>query len=251
MILGLSLEVAKPPKTTISAPVAWTLDDIPAQYRIGLWEAQRAVAVDGRVASIPDRWGGLAMTANARDVRPRLVAENGVSAAVWPNEANNLSLAAEADIAPAHWIIVAQYADGAAASWPKDAYPNLISTGGNGNSAFGRRVMAAASGAGWYQTNVWTGKASINARPYSDIVLPLPMSMIEMTGAPETGPWSLGLASGMAGRGWRGKIAMALALSREATGDLLARIQGRVAWDHGLQASLPADHAYRAQPPRL
>lgn len=249
MQIGLGLGLAPRNAAGAIAPPqeAWTLDDIPAAQRVGLWDASRARVAGAEVLALPDVWGGVEMAAGG--ARPALVQRGGRAAAVWPDRANDVALTPTAAIAPAWWMFVADFRGGAAATWPANTYPNLLSTGGNGSSAFGRRVMGAANGTGLFQNEVWTGRASVDAGAASATILPLPMSMVEISGPAVGALWSIGLSSGASGRGWQGAVWMALALNAAPAGDLLARIQGRVAWDYGLQARLPATHPFRNAAP--
>lgn len=228
--------------------VPWTLDDIPVAMRIGEWNAARAVVANGKVSSIPNRWpsSGPDMAQTVAANQPAYAMTNGYPAAAWSLTANNMSLIPTAAITPAWWLIVAQYGGGAAdAMFPANAFPGLIS---DGASNVATRVSGNA-GTTDLIASAWTGQASRNAGAYSAAILPLPMSMVEVRGAPISALWSVGRGDRGTDRGWRGTKWAWMALAMEPTGDLLARIQGRIAWDFGLQANLPAGHPYRnAQP---
>lgn len=232
-----------------SSLVPWTLDDIPAEYRVngGLWEANRQVAENGMVARWPDRWGVRDLSQSVLADRPAVANVNGLPCAYWLDEANTKSLQPPGDFAPVWWIFVLRYRQGIDASWPNEAYSNILSNGEA--SVHNKRVFGDKSGNMLFQGTSWTQEASINAQPYSPVILPLPLSLLELRGPAIMAAWSIGRWSGLAGRSWRGPIPMAMALGKEPVGDLRSRIQGRIAWDHGLQHRLPPDHPNRNEPP--
>lgn len=249
MQISLGLGLSRPAPATASAAPAhpWTLADIPADHRSegGLWEARTARASGGAITSIPDGFGVRALSQPVAGQQPALAVVNGVPAAVWPDAANNVSLDPPAAFAPVWWAIVTRFSTGDVASWPSGIYPSLLSDGASNTAT---RVTGDASGADLIPSG-WTGTASRNGRAPSATLLPLAASLVELRGPAVPAFWSLGRGDRSNNRGWRGPIWTALALGKEPAGDLLARIQGRLAWDHGLQGRLPESHPYRAAPP--
>lgn len=225
----------------------WRLTDIPASYRTnGVLLDPKAAQVSGaNITAIPDGFGVRPFAQPVASLQPSLGLVNGFPAIVHPNAPNNLHLVPASAFAPAWWLIVAQFQDGLAASWPPTAYINLLSDGGSNSLT---RVAADASGANLIASG-WTGAASKNGGAYGPALLPLPMSLVALRGNPTMAQWSPGRGDRDTTRGWRGPIFFALALGLEPSDELLRKIEGRVAWDFGLQASLPAGHPYRNHQP--
>ncbi|WP_062762956.1 hypothetical protein [Falsirhodobacter sp. alg1] len=246
--IGLSL--TQPPLTT-GLTKAWTLDDIPASYRTngGLWRMSAAQTSGGQISSVPDAWGVRPMMQATSTYQPAYETVSGYPAAVWPDASNDLFLAPTASFAPVWWLIVMQFSDGKTSLWPKKSYPTLISDGATSNAT--ARVMGDDSSAVLLSSGVWASTASVNAAASSATVLPLPMGMVELRGSAQSAQWSLGRTNNATGRGWRGPMWMALALGVEPKDDLLARIQGSVAWSYGLEQKLPSSHPYRQAAPTV
>lgn len=247
MQISIGIGLTRPAPAAAATATPWTLADIPAEYRTdgGLWEARNAQVSGTNVTSIPDTFGVRALSQAVASQQPTLTTVDGFKAATWPDASNNAYLEPPAAFAPVWWALVTRFSTGTVASWPSGIYPNLLSDGASNTAT---RVAGDTSGTDLIASG-WTGTASRNAAAYSATLLPLPASVVELRGTAVSALWSLGRGDRSTTRGWRGPIWAALALGKEPTGDLLARIQGRLAWDYGLQAGLPAAHAYRAAAP--
>ncbi|MDB6454276.1 hypothetical protein [Falsirhodobacter sp. 20TX0035] len=255
ILRGWRTPIAGWTQTALTKLVPWTLEDIPASFRSngGLWEAKNAQTTADSVTQIPDSFDVRPMVQTSAAYQPKFAVVDGHPAAVWPEADNNVHLVPNtgSNYNPVFWLILGQFSDGLVKTFP--AFNNLISngwTGGVGNAARYRARVFGESGTGKLFADAWATEASINARPASADVLPLPKSMIVMRGAASAGGdarylWGLGRSSGSSLRGWRGPIWAALALGVEPPKELLARIEGRMAWNYGIQGKLPLGHPYR------
>lgn len=227
--------------------VPWTLEDIPQEARAngGAWEAKNAQVSGEKITAIPDTFGARAMLQPLVSNQPTALTLEGMPAASWGEEPNNISLVPETPFAPAWMIFVARYSGGVNTTFPANVFPGLVSDGGSTTTT---RVSGDAGTANLIQTG-WATLNSVNAGPYNAQILPLPQSLVEVRGTPLSAAWSLGRGDRNTDRGWRGTIWAAVMLGIEPTGDLLARIQGRLAWDYGIQGELPDGHPYKAKPP--
>lgn len=223
----------------------WTLSDIPAEYRVngGLWQSKNAT-LNGtnQVSSLPDAWGTNDMFQNTSGGQPFYGLRNGLNAVVWPNTAGSRFLRTAGDFAPVYWMFVAEYNDGV-----RDTFLTLSALIGC-NTTNGRIIGSSGSSNLVNSVgNFWTSELSKNVGPYTNTVLPMTMSMLEARGPALAGRWALGGVE--SNRAWQGPMWFAMALGIEPTGDLLYKIQGRVAWDYNLQSSLPVDHPYKTAEP--
>ncbi|MDH2328700.1 hypothetical protein QCN27_17750 [Cereibacter sp. SYSU M97828] len=227
----------------------WTLADIPDEVRAGgsLFEPENAVVGgNNQISSCPDSFGTAPLTQANSGNQIYRGDRLGYPSFVWPDTISNRFMTAS--VGPLVWMMfVAQWKTGTEAVFSNNSGLAVGSTG-NPSRVFG------SSGTPNLWGNVassWAQQASINARPYTAKVLPLPMSMVEVRNAsPFPSPMRLGYA-GSSATAWNGPMWLVLGLCIEPTEDLLARIQGYVAWQFGLQADLPPDHAYRDAPPMV
>lgn len=242
---GVSPDAVRMANLTVeSGEVPWTLEDIPAEYRIngGLWEAQNAQIVNtNQVASVPDTWSVRDMVQATTGGQPYYGDRNGFPAVVWPDTTGNRHLRVAANFQPVYWIFVAAYNTGALTTFSGAATILMHDTSNRviGNPGTNSLVQTVGT--------TWARELSKNAGAYSATVLPMPMGLVEVQGPAVSGRWTLG--STVSNSSWQGPMWLAMALGTVPTGNLLARIQGYLAWRYNLQGSLPAGHPYKNAPP--
>lgn len=225
----------------------WTCaQDIPAEYRVdgGVWDAVNVTLVSGnQVQSVADSWGVRAMNQNTSGGQPFYGERSGLPAIVWPDTASNRRLQVESSFAPVYWVFVLAYNDGSRATFLNA--PTIIMYDGS------NRVIGRPNTNQLVDTveTTWARALRKNAGAYSAVILPMPQCMAELVGPKNSGRWCLG--STVSNNGWQGPMWFAMALGTEPTGDLLARIQGYLAWRFGLQGDLPAGHAYKNAAPTV
>lgn len=228
----------------------WTPDAIPAEYRAGggWWSPRKSVQVsEGRIAGVPDQWGVNSLVQQTAADQPDYAVVDGGPAAVWPQTINNRYLAQSNTIAPAWWLMCLTLRDGLSGF---AGYEGFIGNRSLSTPSISR-VMGGENTVSLLGGTVWTVQASVNAKTPIQAVAPLSRDLIEFRGTPTEAYWHVGASNGNVNRSWRGAMFEWLCLGTEPAGDLLARIQGCIAHQQGIQAKLPASHPYRTQAPMV
>ena len=243
----------------------WVLTDLDASMKAsgGWWDIKRGgfSVVGSKLSVVPDGFGVRNMSQSVDANRPTYtVNDAGYPAMTWPSSGNNNYLAPASSFAPNYWAIVLRYRDGATSLFPVQdgqgmgGYPNIISNGVSPN-----RVMGEVNTNRLYATTVWTNMARKNAgTAISDVILPLPKTLLEFGATGVSAAWALGRGAsgtidGDLQRGWQGPMFEVLALGAAPAygSDARNRLQGCMAWRNGLQGSLPSDHPYKSAAPRV
>lgn len=226
----------------------WTPDDLPAMYKTngGMWDAANSqIAGTNQVSAVTDSWGVRDMRQANSANQPFSGTRNGFSAVVWPDTTGSRWVGVTAAFQPKYYVEVSQFQTGVEAT--ADAGITHI-IGGDSDALTSRvRIRQGASGF----TNPADGDfvaAKNGATAFSVNVLPLPMSIMEITGSFGSTPWGAGRSS-IVLRSWRGPKLWWMFLGEVPTLDLRQRIQGWLAWRYNLVASLPADHPYKNAAP--
>lgn len=248
--LGYSINWAS--RSSSEAPplpdVPWTLNDIPATYRTngGLWEAENAQIVNtNQVASVLDTWGVRNMEQSVAASQPFYGTRNGFPTVVWPDTTGSRSLNTSTAFVPKYYVEVAQFQTGVEAT----ADAGITHIIGGDTDVITARVRIRQGTSGFTNPADADFVAAKNgAVAYTTTILPLPMSVMEITGTFTSTPWSAG-RSNIAGRSWRGPKWMWMFLGEVPDLALRQRIQGYLAWRYNLASLLPSDHPYKNAPP--
>lgn len=233
------------PVTAAQEP--WTPNDLPAEYRTngGMWDAANVTPVDtNQVATVPDSWAVRDMVQPTVANRPFYGTRNGFPAVVWPDTPGNRFVAVTTSFQPVYYIEVAQFQTGTETA--TDA--NLTHIIGGDNDGVGARVRLRGNTGSLNAADGNFQVAKNGTEAWSTMVLPLPMSIMEIQGSFNGTLWGAGRSS-VAGRAWRGPKLWWMFLGQVPTLDLRQRLQGYLAWRYNLVASLPADHPYKNAPP--
>lgn len=247
---GIAPDAVREVNLTVAPPFRdWTLDDIPASMKSAgaLYDpANAVVGANNQISAVPNSWGGVGLAQATSASQVFRGDRAGFPSFVWPDTQSSRSLIAAGDTPFVWMIFVLQYKAGAETTFSTSAG---ICSGGTGNPS---RVFGNAATANLW-TNAgssWAQAASVNAGAYSATVLPLPISLLEIRN-PVPLPGALRLGTVGTNLSWNGPMWKVIGLTAEPDAELKARIQGCLAWDYGIEASLPANHPHRNQRPRI
>lgn len=204
-----------------------------------------AVGTNNQITNQPDSWGAFPLSQPTSGNQIFKGMRNGYDSWVWPDTTGSRRLQSTANNPGfVYFLMVMQYKTGVETTF---AVNTGFARGYGGNT---ERIIGRTGTPNMFDTagQCWTGVASVNAKPYGIQVLPLPMSLIEFKGTPMTGFFDLGWF-GSTSSAWQGPGWLCIAMTVEPTGDVLARLQGWVAWRFGLQESLPINHPWRNEKP--
>jgi len=224
----------------------WTPADVPAAERAngGVWDFASAQLDSGgaKATAIPDLWGVRSLVQPVASLQVPFGRVGGFSALVFPDAVNSLKMATAAAFQPAWYAVVMQFRDGTQLN--TDAA--ICTLWGNQNDTGSDRVRLRSQ-TGFLDAGI---RPVVNDGPASDVILPLPVSMVEMAFAYGAGTWGPSMTPN-ANRSWRGPMFYAVALGAGYTLDTVQRFQGYLAHRFGFANRLPASHPFRTAPPMV
>jgi|GEM_PF-1650096 len=224
----------------------WTPNDVPIAERAngGVWDYANAQldSAGAKATAIPDLWGVRPLVQPVASLQVPFGRVGIHPALIWPDAVNSLKMATAAPFQPAWYAMVMQFRDGTQLNTDSA----IITLWGNDADGGADRVRLRSQ-TGFVDSGILP---SVNAGPPTNTILPLPLSLVEMSSAYNAGTWGPSQTPNM-NRGLRGGAAYTVALGPAATADTIQRFQGYLGHRFGFAHRFPASHPFRTAPPMV